>query len=229
MSSNHDRAPSFCRCCLCAVPLLVPHLRGAGIAPHSGAAREDLLALLAAVLATAPLWRNYALMSQLDGAETGRCLFVELRQGTIASCGRSPGFHMPRTPQKQPVWIPQSRLRGPQHASHTSMDWLALCPQGAQNRHPQGARHRHPQGARHRRPQGVRHCAHKGCNHCAHKGCNHAPICGAMCWQCCVNVCWQRTWRFLLHLEFSPMMEWGEFSVPLFLMICDRPSSKCEV
>ena len=110
LSSNHDRAPSFCRCCLCAVPLLVPHLRGAGIAPHSGAAREDLLALLAAVLATAPLWRNCALMSQLDGADIGWCLFVELRQGTIASCGRRPGFHMPRTPQKQPAWIPRSRL-----------------------------------------------------------------------------------------------------------------------
>ena len=112
--SNHDRAPPLCRCCPCAAPLLVPPLRGAGIAPHSGAAHEELLALLAAVLATAPFWRNYALMSQLDGAEIGRCLFVELRQGTIASCGRRPGLHMPRTPQKQPAWHPQSRLRWPQ-------------------------------------------------------------------------------------------------------------------
>ena len=156
MSSNHDRAPPLCRCCPCAAPLLVPHLRGAGIAPHSGAAREDLLALLAAVLATAPLWRNYALMSQLDGADIGRCLFVELRQGTIASCGRRPGFHMPRTPQKQPAWIPRSRLRGPQYAPHTLMDWLALCPQGAQNR------------------------AHKGRDIGAHKGCDTVPTRGAV-------------------------------------------------
>ena len=62
------------------------------------------------------------------------------------------------------------------NATHTLMDWLDLCPQGAQDRGQKGRDIGVHKGRDSGAHNGCDIGAHKGCDIGAHKGRNHAPI-----------------------------------------------------